>query len=183
MPLKSYMCTRNPRHRIGSQVRFLDGWYTTDNQFLQDRIESNGWFGSHIILVPTEFAGDQPAEDDIDLGIEEEIVEAPVSPDDSVVVATVPVDEPEAPTLADFLPSPPELPAITAGEPIEDVELEPEPEPAAPGEKSVIAAITATDLNNMKSADVRALATEIGIEHEGKNAARVRREIRLKLKI
>jgi len=49
---KIYSC-KYPRFRIGSNIKFNDGLFQTENVRLQGIIESNEWFGIHIHLAHT----------------------------------------------------------------------------------------------------------------------------------
>ncbi len=47
---KVYSC-KYPRFTIGNKIRFRNGWFETEDVRLQGIIESNEWFGVHIVQV------------------------------------------------------------------------------------------------------------------------------------
>jgi len=188
--VKSYICTKNPRHRIGAGVRFKDGWFTTASKFLQDKVESNGWFGCHIIEVPAEYVDQDGPEagGDVDLDTDIDFAEPPMPAGDTDQ-ATEPDEQPQSNSaaivpLGEVRPEMTLADAIAATRDAEDA-IEPTPEPEEEDDPELADPawndLSATDIIRMKVADLRALATELGIDQEEMKTGAVRREVRLKL--
>ena len=61
MALKRYVCHTHPGLRIGSEVKFNMGYFQTDKEFLQRKIESNDLWGARIFEIPAPRDVDLPA--------------------------------------------------------------------------------------------------------------------------
>jgi hypothetical protein len=65
MALKEYICPRWPEYGIGMHVKFVDGWFRTDNPELQALVESNDMYGIRIWNAAGEgyYADQRPEEE------------------------------------------------------------------------------------------------------------------------
>jgi len=52
MALKRYSCQAVPNLRIGAHIKFNQGFFSTDKEYLQKTIESNDLWGCRIIEIP-----------------------------------------------------------------------------------------------------------------------------------
>ena len=52
MAYKQYMCRQVQGLKIGDKIRFVRGYYGTDDPKLQALVERNDWFGHMIIQIP-----------------------------------------------------------------------------------------------------------------------------------
>lgn len=51
MTTKTYTCPRYRTFQLGDRIKFMDGFFKTDNIFLQNIIEKHDWFGWNIKLI------------------------------------------------------------------------------------------------------------------------------------
>lgn len=159
MALKRYVCHAHPSLRIGTQIKFEAGFFGTTSAFLQKTVEENDLWQARIFEIPV---------------VEEaELPKAPkIAEMDAAVAAVMGLDfnedEPEVDPTADETPQ----------EKVEHLD----PTPAEPWNKG----ISATDINRMKVADLKAMANELDVEFDKETkvtASRLRRAIRLKLEV
>lgn len=47
--MKQYVSPRYPSYSIGKDIRFVNGIFSTDDTELQAIVESNDWYGIHIL--------------------------------------------------------------------------------------------------------------------------------------
>jgi hypothetical protein len=64
MPLKRYACPAHPGLRIGSEIHFREGFFQTNSEVLQRKIQQNDLWGARIIEIPAPEGVDLPAPKD-----------------------------------------------------------------------------------------------------------------------
>ena len=138
MPLKRYICTVHPNLRIGAKIKFSGGYFETDNQFLQSRIEKNDCWGWAIkeVTPPEEEKAPAPSNPEMEAAVNA-VARTPIesADDDGLDLSD---DEPEEKTTH------------------EEMQVE--------ARAKSIDRLTATDINVMKKDDLLCLVDEIEAE-------------------
>jgi len=166
MALKRYSCQMVPNLRIGSRIKFSNGFFETDLSSLQRLIEQNDLWGARIFEIP--------APEGVSLI-------APKNKEMEAAVTEVMAQKADPFFEEDILD--------IVDDNVDDVEEQPEEqreeESADLKEGNWISSLTATEITRMRVADIQELAAELGIEDDTPDKAgsttRLRRAIRLKL--
>ena len=95
MALKQYICPRWPDYAIGMRVKFVDGWFITDNPELQALVEGNDMYQIRIWNAEGEANAIQEEAQTLGEGGEGQAPQGQVS--DQVGKGGLPASQPEGP--------------------------------------------------------------------------------------